>query len=193
MKVILASASPRRKELMDLLNIPYEIIISQGEEIYNDSLNLEEQPKQIAYGKAKEVFDKTQGDRIVIGADTLVLRNNQFYGKPKDDMDAIRMIKEIQDGKHQVITAFAILVQKEGQYIENVGNSVTDVYLKPISDREIENWIATGKHMDKAGAYGIQEEFSVYVKRIEGSYATVLGFPIEDIYDILKEYLLETK
>lgn len=189
MKIILASKSPRRKDLMDLLHIEYEVIASEKEEIYHPKLTLEEQSKQIAYQKAKEVFDEVQGDRIVIGADTLVLKNGMAYGKPKDNEEAMEMINMLKNSKHQVITSYVILIQTEEKYKEIVDSSITNVYVKDISEEEIKEWLNKGKHMDRAGAYGIQDEFSVHIEKIEGSYATVLGLPIEKIYDGIKQYI----
>ena len=96
MKIILASQSPRRKELMDLLNINYEIIVSNADETLEKGLTIEEQAKKLSYIKAKTVFDKTSGDRIVIGSDTMVVKNGKIYGKPKDNQDAFKMLKELK-------------------------------------------------------------------------------------------------
>ena len=112
MKVILASKSPRRKELMDLLDINYEIMVSDLDETLEEGLSLEKQSKKLGYIKAKAVFDKTSGDRIVIGSDTLVVKDGKLFGKPKDKQDAINMINSLKNDKHQVITSIAILVEK---------------------------------------------------------------------------------
>ena len=114
MRVILASKSPRRKELMDLLGIDYEIMVSQADETIEEGLTLEEQSKKLGFIKAKSVFDKTSGDRIVIGSYTLVVKEGKLFGKPKDREDAINMINSIKNDKHQVITSIAILIDKEG-------------------------------------------------------------------------------
>lgn len=113
MKIILASKSPRRKELLDLLNLDYEIIVSEAEEVLEDNITIEEQAKKLSYIKAKTVFDKTSGDRIVIGSDTMVIKDNKIYGKPKDEEDAFRMLKELKNTNHLVITGLAILVEKK--------------------------------------------------------------------------------
>ena len=112
MKVILASKSPRRKELMDLLGIKYEIMVSEEDETLEEGLSLEEQSKKLGYIKAKAVFDKTSEDRIVIGSDTMVIKNGKMFGKPKDKEDAVKMLNMLKNDKHQVITSIAILVQK---------------------------------------------------------------------------------
>lgn len=187
MKIILASKSPRRKELLDLLNLPYEVIVSDADETLEENLTIEEQAKKLSYQKAKIVFDKTVGDRIVIGSDTMVIKNNKIYGKPKDEEEAFQMLEELKNAKHQVITGLAILVEKEGIYEEHITYDMTEVYFKNMTKEEIKKWIQTGKAMDKAGAYAVQGEFMVFIEKIHGNYATVMGLPIHKVYDILKK------
>lgn len=189
MKVILASKSPRRKELMDLLNIDYEIIVSNVDETLEAGLSLKEQSKRLGYIKAKSVFDETEGDRIVIGSDTMVLKDDKIYGKPKDKQDAINMLKDLKDSKHEVFTSVVILVQKGNEYKEYIDCDITDVYVADMTDKEIEKWIEIGNVYDKAGAYAIQEKFGVFIDKIDGNYSTVIGLPINKVYKILKEYI----
>ena len=189
MKVILASKSPRRKELMELLGIDFEIMVSEADETLEDGLNLEEQSTKLGYIKAKAVFDQTIGDRIVIGSDTLVVKDGKLLGKPKDREDAISMLNLLKNDKHQVITSIAILVQKDGKYEEYLDYDVTDVYVNDMSQKEIEKWVKSGKADDKAGAYAIQSEFGVFIDKIEGNYSTVIGLPINKVYNILKDYI----
>ena len=125
MKIILASGSPRRKELLDLIKVKYEVIPSNADETLTKGLSLEEQSKELAYKKAKSIFDKTQGNRIVIGADTLVVKNGKTYGKPKDLNEAKQMLLELNNDVHQVITSLAILVEKEKKQEENVLVDIT--------------------------------------------------------------------
>ena len=188
MKIILASASPRRKDLMDLLGIDYEVIVSNAEEIMDETLPAEEQPKHLSYLKAKAVFDETSGDRIIIGSDTMVLKDGKLYGKPKDRKDAMRMLKELRNAKHQVYTGITILVQQGENYKEYIDSDVTDVYFSDMTDEEIEEWLATGHADDKAGAYAIQMEFMKFIEKIDGSLATVIGLPLHKVYQILKQY-----
>ena len=189
MKVILASKSPRRKELMDLLGIKYEIMVSEEDETLEEGLSLEEQSKKLGYIKAKAVFDKTSEDRIVIGSDTMVIKNGKMFGKPKDKEDAVKMLNMLKNDKHQVITSLAILVEKAGKYEEYIDCDITDVYVSDMSEEEIENWIEVGNVYDKAGAYAIQSKFGVFVDKIDGNYSTVIGFPINKVYQILKQYI----
>lgn len=186
MKIILASKSPRRKELMDMLNLKYEVIVSDAEEILEEGLKIEEQAKRLSYIKAKTVFDETIGDRIVIGSDTMVIKDGKIYGKPKNEEDAFRILKELNGSKHQVITGLAILVERSGKYQEYLDYDITEVYFKNMTDEEIKNWIATGETIDKAGAYAVQGKFSVFIEKINGNYWSVMGLPIHKVYDILK-------
>ncbi len=191
MKIILASQSPRRKELLALIVPKFEIIVSDEEETFNNTLSLEEQVTEIAYIKAKNVYDKTKGDRIIIGSDTIVTKNGKIYGKPKDRNHAKEMIKELITGDkvHKIITGLSVLIEENGILKEYKTYDTVNVYLKDMTDEEIEKWIDTGNAIDKAGAYGIQNEFCVHVEKIEGNYTSVLGLPIHKVYDIIKEYI----
>ena len=190
MKIILASQSPRRKELLKLIVPTFEIIVSNQKEILNDELSVEEQVTQIAYDKAKNVYDRTKnkGDRIVIGSDTIVTKNGKIYGKPKNRKHAKEMIKELitENKMHKIITGLCVLVEKEGILKEYKTYDEVKVYLKDITDEEIEKWLNTGNAMDKAAAYGIQNEFCVHVEKIEGNYTSALGLPTHKLYDIIK-------
>ncbi len=189
MKVILASKSPRRKELMDLLNINYEIIASNEKETLEKNLTFEEQSKKLAYIKAKSVFNKTSGDRIVIGSDTLVMKDGKLYGKPKDKQDAINMLKNLKNSKHEVLTSLSIIAQKENTYEEYTNCNITDVYLTDMTDEEIKKWVDTGEAYDKAGAYAIQSNFTKFIKKINGNYDAVIGLPVNEVYKVLKKYI----
>lgn len=150
---------------------------------------MEEQVTHLAYQKAKSVFDITQGDRIVIGSDTMVTKDGKIYGKPQSEEHAKEMLQELTSGDktHQVLTGLCILIEKNGICQEYKTFDKTAVFLKPMSDEEINKWIATEKAMDKAGAYAIQDEFSVFVEKIEGNYSTVLGLPTHKLYDLIKD------
>lgn len=190
MRVILASGSPRRKELMDMLGIDYEVIVSNADETLEEGLVLEEQSKKLGYIKAKAVFDETSGDRIIIGSDTMVMKNGKLYGKPKGREDAIRMLNELKNDKHQVFTSLAILVQKGDTYQEYIDCDVTEVYFSDMTEAEIEKWVDSGEAYDKAGAYGVQSsKFAVFIDKINGNYATIVGLPIHKVYNILKNYI----
>ena len=191
MKIILASGSPRRKELLSLITPNFEIVVSGVDESLQEGLTPEKQTERLAYVKAKDVFEKTSGDRIIIGSDTIVTKNGKIYGKPKNRENAIQMIKELLEGDktHSVITGLSILIEKDGQYKEYKTFDEVKVHLKEMSKQEIEKWVDSGKAMDKAGAYGIQNEFCVFVDKIDGNYTSIVGLPTQKVYDILKEYI----
>ena len=176
-KIILASASPRRKELLSQIEVNFEIIKAEKEEHITSSIPTEV-VKELSMQKAKEVAAKCDGS-IIIGADTKVAMEGQILGKPKDRADAMRMLRLLQGKKHQVITGVTVLLgsTKTRSFAE-----VTDVSLYPMTDAQIERYIATGEPMDKAGAYGIQGRFAAYVRGIEGDYNNVVGLPIGRLY-----------
>ena len=190
MNVILASKSPRRKEILSMITKEFEVIVSDEEEILDEKLSIGEQAKQLAYIKAKSVFDKTKEDRIVIGSDTMVVDlDGKIYGKPKDREDAINMLKKIKNTRHNVITSIAVLVQKGDKYIEHIDYDIAEVFIADMTDEEIASWIDTGNAYDKAGAYAVQGEFTKHIEKINGNFWTVMGLPIHKLYNILKEYI----
>lgn len=191
MRIILASSSPRRKELLKLITKEFEVIPSDVEEKLQDNVTPKKQVENLSYIKAKSVFDKQEGDRIVIGSDTMVVKNNRIYGKPKNKENAKEIIELLLEGDktHSVITGLTVLIQENGIYKEYKTSDEVKVYLKNITEQEIENWISTGKAMDKAGAYAANEEFSIFIEKIEGHMATVIGFPVHKAYDLIKEYI----
>ena len=187
MDIILASKSPRRKELLKLVVPQFKVIVSEVQEKLEKGLTVEEQAVNLAHQKAKAVFEKTEGDRIVIGSDTIVVKNEKIYGKPKDEKQAKEFIKELIEGDrtHNIITGLSVFTKK-GEMVEEYKTfDKVKVYLKDISDTEIENWIKTGNAMDKAAAYGIQNEFCVFVEKIEGNYTSAVGLPTHKVYDII--------
>jgi len=184
MRVILASQSPRRKELMDLLNINYEVIVSKAEEILENDLSIIEQAQRLAYIKAKSIFDNTSGSRVVIGADTIVVKDNTIFGKPKNREDAYRILNLLKNDTHQVITGICVLGKNE--YIDY---DITDIFVNDMTVDEINGWLDRNEFMDKAGAYAIQGAFSKHIDKIVGNYTTVVGLPIHKIYKALQAEL----
>lgn len=191
MRIILASGSPRRKELLELITPKFEVLVSGIDEKLKEGLTPQEQVIRLAYAKSKDIYEKTNGNRIIIGSDTIVTKNGKIYGKPKDRNDAKQMIKELLEGDkiHSIITGLCVIIEKDGEYKEYKTFDEVKVFLKDISDKEIDKWIDTGNAMDKAGAYGIQNEFCVFVDKIEGNYTSVVGLPTHKLYDIIKEYI----
>lgn len=191
MRFILASKSPRRKELLKKIIPEFEVIVSDSDEHLTPGLSKEAQAMEIAYQKAESVFNKTEGDRVVIGSDTMVIKDGNIYGKPKSKEHAKELIKRLLSGDrtHEVITGICVLVQKNGKIDRYYDFDSAKLYFTDITDEEIDKWIATGKAMDKAGAYAMQDEFGVFVEKIEGNYSAVVGLSMPKVYGIIKRYM----
>ena len=187
MKYILASGSSRRKELLEMLGLKFEVIVSGVDEAFEPNLTIEEQSTRLAYIKAKDIFNKTNGNRVVIGSDTMVIKDNKIYGKPENKDEAIQMLQDLSGNKHKVITSICVLSEDEGVYKEQVDFDVAEVYFKEISKEEIESWIDYDKPYDKSGGYAVQSRFGVHIKKINGNFFTVMGLPIHKLYDMLKQ------
>lgn len=187
MKIILASKSPRRRELLGMITNNFEVIVSNVEEKVNSELVPSEIVKDLAYQKAEKVFEETKelGDRIVIGSDTIVVKDGKIYGKPKNHDDALQMLNELKNAKHEVYTGIAILAEKDGKITKNIDVSSTAVYISDITVEELEDWIATNEAYDKAGGYAVQGKFGVFIEKIEGDYYTVVGLPIRKVYNAI--------
>lgn len=185
-KIILASASPRRRELMAQAGYEFEIQVSHKEEVYI-STQPDEIVKELALLKAKDIASQNETKNlIVIGADTVVAYHGAILGKPKSKEEAFEMIKGFQGDKHQVYTGVAIFSYDAGGTETIVNHAVkTDVYVNAMTDEEIWKYIETDNVMDKAGSYGIQSGFAVYIDKIEGDYFNVVGLPISYIYQAL--------
>lgn len=180
--IILASGSPRRKELIKLLGYPFEVCQGQVEEIINPQLSPEENVKYLAQLKAEAVA-KDYKDHRIIGADTMVCLEDHILGKPENEAEAEKMLQLLSGKKHRVITGVALI--REDEVITFC--ETTYVQMKILSLQEIQDYIATGEPMDKAGAYGIQGKGAVFIEGIEGDYYNVVGLPIHQIYKRLIE------
>ena len=187
MKLILTSASPRRKELLGKIGLEFDIIPAKGEEVITQTLPWEV-VKELSFQKAKEIADIQAEECIVIGSDTIVAKGEQIMGKPKDEEDAFRMLSEIADDVHQVYTGVTLIRTGENPKVVTFAEK-TDVYLYSMSESEINAYIASRDCMDKAGAYGIQGDFAIHVKGIKGDYYNVVGLPIGKVYQELKQLL----
>lgn len=183
MRLILASGSPRRKELLSTLDIPFEIIVSNFEENIDQNKSLEIEIERLSYGKASSVYQSNK-DAIVIGADTIVTINNKVLGKPKNEQDVKRMLNLLSNNVHTVITGVTIMSKDKTETF----SSSSKVYFDKLSDEEIEEYINTKEPMDKAGAYAIQGIGSKFIKKIEGDYYAIVGLPINQIYQKLRAF-----
>lgn len=191
-KIILGSASPRRRELMAQIGLDFEVAVSHKEERYESTIP-EEIVKELALMKAENVASELEDhgglkDTIVIGADTIVALDDKILGKPGDETEAFQMLTSLQGRAHQVFTGTAILSYDGSGKMTVLNHAVeTKVYVHDMDREEILSYIKSGEPMDKAGAYGIQGKFAAYIDKIEGDYYNVVGLPISYIYQQLKK------
>ena len=190
-KIILASASPRRKELLRQIGIRYKVMPSTVEEQITKTLP-EDVVQELSYQKAVDVCSRLQeqgeDDFTVIGADTVVAFMNHIMGKPKDTEDACQMLNGLQGNVHQVYTGVTLCFKQKGMpSMFHTFYERTDVSMYPMTQDEIEAYVATGEPMDKAGAYAIQGKCAAYIERICGDYNNVVGLPIGRLYQELKK------
>lgn len=194
MKIILASASPRRRELLGQIGISFEIRVSNQEE-QTTAREPEQVVEELARQKAEAVMDTLKEESeavLVIGADTVVAVDGQILGKPAEEKQAVEMLKRLSGRSHQVYTGVALLFrpgrETEGGVRRKVFHEATRVEFYPLTEAEVSDYVACGESMDKAGAYGIQGIFARYVKAIEGDYTNVVGLPVGRLYQELKEW-----
>ena len=184
-RMILASASPRRRELLSQIGIEHEVIPSNKDEIL-PKMHPAKAAEALSRGKALDVAKDIDDKAVIIGADTVVAYAGEILGKPKNEEDAFRMLHMLQGEEHEVYTGVTFVVKENGrEYIESFCES-TKVMMYPASEEEIWAYIATGEPMDKAGAYGIQGRAAAFVKKNVGDYNNVVGLPIARLYQILK-------
>lgn len=188
-KIILASASPRRRELLERAGVSFEVIPAQGEETIT-SQKPEEAVLQLAKDKAAwvaQTLKECEEETLVIGADTIVAFENEILGKPSDETDAQQTLEKLQGNTHQVYTGVSVFEKKNGEWINHTFYESTDVTFYPVSKEEIRAYVATGEPMDKAGSYGIQGLFGIYVKGICGDYNNVVGLPAARLFYEMKQ------
>ena len=171
--IILASASPRRKEILELADLKFDVMPSDAQEITTKTAP-NEVVMELASIKAKDIYKKSEKQSMVVGADTVVAYQGQILGKPADEADAKRMLTMLSGQTHEVYTGVCVIEDgKTKTFYEE-----TKVTFYEISDEQIDRYIKTGEPMDKAGSYGIQGKAAVFIKGIEGDHYNVVGFPI---------------
>ena len=181
MEVILATQSPRLKELMGLFHIPFTVRVSDADETMPPELSPAEAVALVSRRKAEAV--PRQGDDLVIAADTIVVLGKEILGKPRDPDDARRMLRLLSGRDHQVMTGMTLLRGETAI----VCTEITDIHFCPLSDREIDAYIRTGEPMDKAGSYGIQGGAALFAERLVGDYYNVMGLPVCRLGQLLRE------
>jgi septum formation protein len=182
----LASNSPRRRDMLKLMGIKFSKISADIDEIIDPKLSPIKNVTQLSEKKCREALTKI--DRgIVLSADTIVVLNGKIIGKPKSKSDAKKILSQLSGKMHNVYTAFTVADKIKGRIETNY--SKTRVFFRDLSKAEIIEYVDTGSPMDKAGAYGIQDDYgAVFVEKIVGCYYNVLGFPISKIHTVLKEF-----
>ena len=193
-RIVLASASPRRRELLSQAGFEFDVIPSKGEEIITKE-HPAEVVEELSLQKAREVAERILSGSeeirdfsVVIGADTVVAANHRILGKPADRDDARRMITELQGNVHQVYTGVTLIVKDPDRGLRAATfHECTDVDVCGMTMEEIEDYISTREPYDKAGAYGIQGSFGIYIRAIRGCYYNVVGLPISRLYHELQK------
>jgi len=186
LKIILASGSPRRKQLMELAGIPCEVLVTNVDETIKGPPD--KQVRDLALRKAEAAKEMTGGEStIIIAADTLVYVDKKVLNKPESRMEAFSMLRTLSGRKHTVYTGVAIIAEDNCANVHaHTFFDATDVYFRQLSDDDILAYIDTGEPFDKAGAYGVQERGAVLVDRVEGDFYTVVGLPIAKVWGVLK-------
>lgn len=184
-QVILASSSPRRKELLQNIGLTFKVEPGNYEEDLSCGLEPHELAQRISLGKAESVATRYE-DSIVIGADTIILLDGKIMGKPHTDGEARKMLAAISGRSHSVITGFSIIETASGRMVSR--SVETKVYIKNLAPDEIDAYVKSGEPLDKAGAYGIQGLGALLVERIEGDYFNVMGLPLFSLMEALKEF-----
>jgi septum formation protein len=196
MNVILASASPRRKELLEKAGVAFRVNAAGGEEKIT-SENPEEVVQELSEAKAQNTAEQMEAqleqDTLVIGADTLVAYNGQILGKPADEKEAAKTLAMLQGNTHQVYTGVTLLRKQGNVWEKYTFAECTDVTFYPVSEKEIWEYVSTGDPMDKAGSYGIQGPFGIYVRGIKGDYNNVVGLPVARLFYEAKKHGIDLK
>ena len=182
--LVLASQSPRRKELLEILDIPFSIVVPAIDESPRNGEVPEDYVVRVAREKAADVASRVRNS-IVLSADTVVTIDGEILGKPRDRADAVRMLMQLSGREHQVFTAVCVMDQSNG--LTRQGLEKTAVVVRPLRESEIEDYIRREDVMDKAGAYAIQGFASVFIPRISGSYSNVMGLPLALVYELLDQ------
>ena len=183
-KIILASQSPRRAEILRMIGVNFKVDSSNINEEMNQKIEQNEIVMNISKAKAEKISHKYP-DNIIIGADTIVVYNEKIFGKPKDKNESRKMLKALSGNCHKVITGVTIMNKKLG--VLKTFSETTKVFVKKIPRNQIEFYVNNYNTLDKAGSYGIQEWFSVWIKKINGCYYNVMGLPVSKLHKHLAE------
>jgi septum formation protein len=187
-RIILASASPRRKQIISQMGLDFKIDIPESfnEQTYIDPENLNESLKRLAEQKAS-IIAKKNSDALVLGADTIVYTDNSVLGKPENREHAFSMIRQLSGKKHYVMTAIALMCLECN--FSRSAVEITEVYFRDLPDSEIDDYLSIDEYKDKAGAYAIQGQALVFIEKIIGCYYNVVGLPVRGTIELFKEFV----
>ena len=184
--IVLASASPRRRELLSQVGIPFEVVPGDIDEENTElSGTPGQKAEQLAHMKAANVASRLESG-LVLGADTIVVCDDEIFGKPADEEDARRMLMKLGGREHQVITGIALVDASSGK--ARTAHEITTVRFSELTGREIDVYIASGEPFDKAGAYAIQGRAAIFVESLDGCYSNVVGLPLRRLYCLLRDF-----
>lgn len=185
-KLILASRSPRRANILKQIGIEFEIMPSHADEESNVPTEPIHHVIELSRRKAKVISDQLDGNEgIILGADTIVTIDDNILGKPSDTTDAVEMLSKLNNNVHQVYTGITLINKQNKKIISDY--ACTDVYFRKLRDDEITSYVATKEPMDKAGAYGIQGKGAILVEKIDGCYYNVVGLPVTKLLEMLRQ------
>lgn len=187
-KVILASKSPRRKELLRYITKDFEILVSNADES-SEKTEPDKLVEELSFKKAEAVADRVKAPAIVIGADTIVYADGNILGKPTDEDDAKAMIRKLSGKVHQVFTGVTVIKKDEDTVVYKTFSVKSDVYVAEMTEDEIDEYVAEGECLDKAGAYAIQGSFCRFIYKFEGDYSNIVGLPVAATYAILQNLM----
>lgn len=182
MNLILASASPRRRELMQLYGLPFTVGAADIDETMNPNLPPEQEVARVSRLKAQAL---AAPDSVVVAADTIVVLDGRILGKPKTQAQAIEMLTALSGRSHRVMTGCTVLMGDRAETF----TEITSIHFRQLTRQEIENYVATGEPMDKAGAYGIQGGAALFCQGMEGDYYNVMGLPVCRLHQVLKTFI----
>jgi len=185
-KLILASISPRRENLLRMIGFDFEVVNSQVDEQSEVYTIPEVHVLELAQKKALKVAEKIDGG-LIIGADTVVVLNNQILGKPKDAKQAKEILQQLSGKTHEVYTGFAIVEKPSGEMLSEFVKTL--VSFRKLADEEIDRYIQSGSPFDKAGGYGIQDQGALFVQKIDGCFYNVMGLPVTKLYQALEKFV----
>jgi len=184
-RIILASKSPRRKQLLEWAEIPFDVMVKETDEMYPATLSIEKVPVYIARNKALAVKEELSHDRLILAADTIVVLNGKVIGKPTSKENAVQILSELSGQVHQVITGVVLMRDDT----EAAFADITEVEFHHLSDQQIEFYVNKYKPYDKAGAYAIQEWIGVVgIKRVKGDFYNVMGLPVSRVMKAITEF-----